>query len=65
MPLLCFVFFFLEFLWQFRVHVNFRIICSSSVKKCHGSFDKGYIKYVDCFGKSGHLNTINSSSLIA
>ena len=30
-------------------HTNFRILCSSSVKKCHGCFDKDHIKSVDYF----------------
>ena len=29
---------------------TFRIISSSSVKKCHGYFDRDCIKSVDCFG---------------
>ena len=27
-----------------------------------GSFDKGYIKSVNCFDKHGHFNNINSSN---
>ena len=33
-------------------HINFWIVCSSSVKtvmKCHGQFDRDYIESVDCF----------------
>ena len=40
-------------------HINFRIICSSSVKKCHRYFDRDHVKSVDCFGKSGHFNNVD------
>ena len=33
-----------------RFHLNFRNICSSSEKKCHGYFDKEHIKSIDCVG---------------
>ena len=41
------------------LHMNFRIISSSTVKKWHGHFD-GYF-----FGEYGHFNNVNSSELRA
>ena len=38
-------------------HINFRNICSSSVKKkCHRYFDGDHVKSVDSFGNYGHFN---------
>ena len=42
-------------------HINFRIICSSSVKTVMGILIRDHIKSVDCFGYYGHFNNINSS----
>ena len=36
-------------------HINFRIVCSSSMKKCHGKFDRVFIKSVDDFGWYGYF----------
>ena len=39
-------------------HTNFKILCSTFVKKCHCSFDRDCIEPIDWLGKYGHFNDI-------
>ena len=43
-------------------HVNFRIVCSSSVGKCHWNFDRDCTDSIDCFRYYGHFKNISSSN---
>ena len=42
--------------------INFRIIYSNYIRKCHYCFEKDCIKSVDCPGQYAHFDNINSSN---
>ena len=59
------LFFFSRLFWVFDVYFSFIKILGlfSFCKKCHGCFDRHYIKSVDYSDYYGYFNNINSSNL--